>query len=463
MIAWRRRSDGFDWHKHVRTTIRLKRADRRRRIEDARVAAVDGLKDAGRIGVEVGSSGAVLAGHWVKTGAGGMQAGLVRLIKAVPPACAQAWQALVASLRAACGPIQRRGVQPLLLAVSVVLTGAALILFAANGLSLQAALMLIVGFATLLCASLPILFGVQELPRRSISDAVAWLSAKIQALPTPALPPMRWPNSLPRPRNIHLPRAISGKSGAEIASIAVAVLILASATLGGGWLLWRGANLLAGSTGAVSLFAKTIDGRAVAATGDVLRIGDTEVRLAGIEAPDMDQLCSGPGNRRWRCGRDARSALARTVRGGAVSCTVSGTDGGGREVGTCTIGNQDIAETLVREGHVFADTSYFSKYAAIEQDARAQKAGIWRGTAERPAEYRAKAAERMKRAWEQAARSAPGGCPIKGRIASGKKFYALPGSVDYARIRIRTNRGERWFCSEEEALAAGWKPAPRTP
>ncbi|MFC6048598.1 thermonuclease family protein, partial [Methylobacterium hispanicum] len=52
-------------------------------------------------------------------------------------------------------------------------------------------------------------------------------------------------------------------------------------------------------------------------------------------------------------------------------------------------------------------------------------------------------------------------CAIKGNISrSGEKVYHLPGSRDYARTVIDEKAGERMFCSEDEAKAAGWR-APR--
>ena len=50
---------------------------------------------------------------------------------------------------------------------------------------------------------------------------------------------------------------------------------------------------------------------------------------------------------------------------------------------------------------------------------------------------------------------------IKGNINSkGDRIYHLPGSSSYGPTKINESRGERWFCSEEEARAAGWR-APR--
>ncbi|WP_204139850.1 cold shock domain-containing protein [Halomicronema sp. CCY15110] len=53
-------------------------------------------------------------------------------------------------------------------------------------------------------------------------------------------------------------------------------------------------------------------------------------------------------------------------------------------------------------------------------------------------------------------------CNIKGNISwnSGNRYYHLPGMEDYAITEIDADRGERWFCSEAEAEAAGWSRAP---
>jgi hypothetical protein len=51
-------------------------------------------------------------------------------------------------------------------------------------------------------------------------------------------------------------------------------------------------------------------------------------------------------------------------------------------------------------------------------------------------------------------------CRIKGDIdADGKRTYALPDSPRYGEIEVDTAKGERWFCSEAEALFDGWRPA----
>jgi hypothetical protein len=53
------------------------------------------------------------------------------------------------------------------------------------------------------------------------------------------------------------------------------------------------------------------------------------------------------------------------------------------------------------------------------------------------------------------------GCGIKGNISvrTGERIYHLPGQKYYFMTRINWLRGERWFCSEADARAAGWRKA----
>ncbi len=55
------------------------------------------------------------------------------------------------------------------------------------------------------------------------------------------------------------------------------------------------------------------------------------------------------------------------------------------------------------------------------------------------------------------------GCNIKGNISieTGNKVYHVPGAEDYDSTVIDSTHGERWFCTESEAIANGWRKAPR--
>jgi endonuclease YncB( thermonuclease family) len=198
----------------------------------------------------------------------------------------------------------------------------------------------------------------------------------------------------------------------------------------------------------------TIEGRATALTGDLMRVDHTLIRLAGIEAPEREQRCQRPGNRRWRCAEAATDALARLTRRRPITCQTKGTDEAGRMKAVCYDGTTDIAAALVSGGHVFAEAGFMSIYAKQEASAKAAKLGLWSGESERPSDFRA-------RAWDEAKRAAPEGCPIKGQLAGNAKLYVLPWSADYHRVRVSKGRGERWFCSEQEAISAGWRSMER--
>ena len=51
------------------------------------------------------------------------------------------------------------------------------------------------------------------------------------------------------------------------------------------------------------------------------------------------------------------------------------------------------------------------------------------------------------------------GCNIKGNISSksGEKIYHMPYQRYYDQTVINPDYGERWFCTEEEAVANGWR------
>ena len=58
----------------------------------------------------------------------------------------------------------------------------------------------------------------------------------------------------------------------------------------------------------------------------------------------------------------------------------------------------------------------------------------------------------------QQAHAINGACNIKGNISiGGERIYHMPGQKYYSETRINTRSGERWFCSEDEARAAGWR------
>ena len=88
---------------------------------------------------------------------------------------------------------------------------------------------------------------------------------------------------------------------------------------------------------------------------------------------------------------------------------------------------------------------------ARRHDRPAARRGIWAGEFVKPWEWR-----RGKRL--AANDNAVGQCRIKGNISrSGERIYHVPGGQYYDRTKINPSKGEQWFCSEAEAIAAGWR------
>ncbi|GEC35697.1 sunset domain-containing protein [Sinorhizobium fredii] len=54
--------------------------------------------------------------------------------------------------------------------------------------------------------------------------------------------------------------------------------------------------------------------------------------------------------------------------------------------------------------------------------------------------------------------SGGGSCNIKGNVSiTGERIFHVPGQEYYSQTRISPAYGERWFCSELDAWAAGWR------
>lgn len=122
--------------------------------------------------------------------------------------------------------------------------------------------------------------------------------------------------------------------------------------------------------------------------GDSLRRQGQEIRLHGIDAPELAQTCADHQGREFACGREAKNALRSIVGQREVHCTSMETDRFGRAVSTCAIGKLDIAAEMVRLGWAMAYPD--SPYAAAERDAKRAGRGIWAGRFEKPADYRAR-------------------------------------------------------------------------
>ena len=202
-----------------------------------------------------------------------------------------------------------------------------------------------------------------------------------------------------------------------------------------------------------SASAETITGPVRPMDGDTFEMaGIGVIRLADIDAPEMGQKCQGGPRELHHCGTFVADVLAARIRGQSVECEVHALDEYERRLASCTHAGEDLSAWLVSEGLALAFRRFSERFVPEEEAARAAGRGLWQTTFETPWNYRAQR-------WEVAAQEAPEGCAIKGNInREGERIYHTPwGSQSYDRTKVSESEGERWFCDEAEALAAGWR------
>lgn len=179
--------------------------------------------------------------------------------------------------------------------------------------------------------------------------------------------------------------------------------------------------------------------------GDTFDLDGVRIRINGIDAPEYGQNCGS-----WDCGAEALEYLQSLISSGPIECESLGDDAYGRIIGKCTVTGQDIGAAMVRRGLAYAYVKYSTEYVPEEEVARTQAVGLWGGNFQRPWDFR-------QQKWASAEQEAPSGCPIKGNISDKGRIYHAPWSPWYEKTRINEAKGERWFCSEAEASAAGWR------
>ena len=134
---------------------------------------------------------------------------------------------------------------------------------------------------------------------------------------------------------------------------------------------------------------RAVNGMAFALDGDTLRVGNAPVRLFGIDAPESRQTCLDAQQRSWACGEAATATLrGMLARDPVVTCAIKDTDRYKRTVAVCRNGEGDLGARLVSLGLAVAYRHYSLTYVDQEDAARAERAGMWAGTFERPWDWR---------------------------------------------------------------------------
>ena len=130
--------------------------------------------------------------------------------------------------------------------------------------------------------------------------------------------------------------------------------------------------------------SERLEGSVHVVDGDSLRLGDRRLRLKGIDAPELRQLCR-TGKTEYACGRNAANHLRALINQQSVVCRTEGTDRYQRDLVRCQAGKVDLNAAMVRDGQAVG----YGDYGAEEREARDARRGLWVGDFERPKDWRA--------------------------------------------------------------------------
>ena len=192
--------------------------------------------------------------------------------------------------------------------------------------------------------------------------------------------------------------------------------------------------------------------------GDTIEIeGGERVRYIGIDTPEtMDP------RKPVQCfGVEASNKNKELVEGKAVRLEKDTTDRDkyNRLLRYVYVGDSFINLELVKQGFAYSysyppDIKYQDRIVKAQQEAEKSKAGLWAAC---PLDA-SKSATVPKKDITQNETS--GDCAIKGNISTtGEKIYHIPRFGSYEKTKIEESRGEKWFCMEAEAQAAGFRKA----
>ena len=210
--------------------------------------------------------------------------------------------------------------------------------------------------------------------------------------------------------------------------------------------------ILVGLTWPMGSHASDITGSARIVDGDTVEVQGVKIRMHGIDAPESKQQCQRPNGEFWACGKQATLSLVEKINGSPIRCEGRDQDRYGRVIAVCYLGGSDLNRWMVSQGWAVSYRKYSKDYVSQEEAARSASLGVWTGKFIMPWDWR--------RGQRLVSANAPddGSCKIKGNISrNGNRIYHVPGGRWYDRTKIDQTKGERMFCTDTEAVDAGWR------
>ena len=182
--------------------------------------------------------------------------------------------------------------------------------------------------------------------------------------------------------------------------------------------------------------------------GDTIEIeGGQRVRYIGVNTPETVD----PRTTVQCFGKEASIKNRELVEGKVIALEkdISETDKYGRLLRYVFVDQLFVNDYLVREGYAYSssyppDIKYQQQFSESQMEAQQSGRGLWSTCSDKNASNTTLYNKE--------------GCSIKGNISSsGEKIYHMSGQKYYDKTVIDEAKGERWFCTEDDAISAGWR------
>ena len=145
--------------------------------------------------------------------------------------------------------------------------------------------------------------------------------------------------------------------------------------------------------------AEEISGIPKVVDGDTVHIDNYNLRLEGIDAPEMRQQCKKESfkissiigftfYKDYSCGKVSKEKLKSKIRGSKIKCIFTTKDKYKRYIATCYKEKTNLNQWMVRNGYAIAYRRYSKKYVPDEEFAKENKLGLWQGKFMNPEKWR---------------------------------------------------------------------------
>ena len=174
--------------------------------------------------------------------------------------------------------------------------------------------------------------------------------------------------------------------------------------------------------------------------GDTIVVDTQRLRLRGVSAPELENCY----------GEESKEYLTKLIKNKKVIITDPIADKWGRVVALVYLNNKLINLELIKNGFAHYEsgpTSMKDQFQSASDYARTKKLGIFSSVC------------------SQTANSKNPNCNIKGNIIADRdtKIFHLPYCQGYNLVTVDLSIGEQWFCTESDAITAGYTKSQNCP